>query len=155
MLNTERDNWFVNMLITLSIATSFVLVMLLKDGFMKPFVVYIDQIIVIVVVLLTIYVPIKSIKEGLRELLLFGAGTERYQRFEYLVKDTLKEYPKDHIKVFLLKVGRKFWITLYLKPMKKTIATSYIEEIKSKISQDIQVEFPVHDVELIIKNDLN
>ena len=71
MLIVEKDNWFINMLVTLSIAASFVIVILLKDGALKPITIYVDQIIVIVVVLISIPVPIKAIRDGFRELMLF------------------------------------------------------------------------------------
>ena len=72
MLGLERDNWLINMLVTLSIAASFILVILLKYGVLKPITIYIDQIIVILVVLISIAVPIKSIREVFRKLMLVG-----------------------------------------------------------------------------------
>lgn len=154
MLETEKDNWFINMLVTLSIAFSFIIVILFKDGPLKPFTVYIDQIIVIIVVLLTISVPVRSIKEGLKELLLFGADKLMYQKIRELSTETLSDLPVENIKLLIFKIGRSFWITYYIKPIKSSIDVKYPDILRGKIQNDISKYFPVSNIDIIITEDV-
>ena len=155
MLVVEKENWFINMLVTLSIAVSFILVILFKDGALKPFTIYIDQIIVIVVVLISISVPIKAIKSGFKELLLFGTDESLYNKIKDLTKVSTSSFPDKNQKLFILKTGRQYWVSLFLKPSTPTIKSSLPDELRKKIKEDLKNDFPINNVDVIITNDIS
>lgn len=154
MLTVEKDNWFINMLVTLSIAAFFVLVMLLKDGVLSPVTRYIDQIIVIVVVLASISVPLKAIRSGFKELLLFGTDESNYQTVKELTQDSLTSFPPENQKFYILKTGRKYWITVLLKPTSSTISSTLTDELRHKVRKDLERDYPNNNVDVIITNEL-
>ncbi|MCG8307811.1 MAG: cation transporter [Cytophagales bacterium] len=154
MLILEKENWLINMLVTLSIAASFVLVILLKDGVLKPVTVYIDQIIVIAVVLISIPVPIKAIRSGFKELMLFGVDRPLYNKIRELIRSATAPFPEENQKIFVVKTGRKYWISLFINPSGATIKTTLPDEIKDRIVKDLEKDFPIHNVDVIVTTDI-
>lgn len=150
MLTVEKENLLINMLVTLSIAASFILVMLMKDGVLKPYTIYIDQIIVIIVVLISLPVPFKAIRAGFKELMLFGVDQSLYNKVKSTINPSLSQIPDENQKLFILKTGRKYWISLFLKPTTPTIKSSLADELKESIQGQLENEFPINNVDVII-----
>ena len=56
--------------------------------------------------------------------------------------------------MFVLKTGRKYWISLFIKPENSTIKSTFADDIKGNIEKDINNEFPINNVDVIITNEL-
>ena len=155
MLEVEKENWFINMLVTLSIALAFILVMILKDGALKSITKYIDQIIVIIVVLVSLPVPMKAIRSGFKELMLFGADQSLYNQLKTIIDPLSKDFPSENYKLFILKTGRKYWISIFLQPTTSMVKTSLADDLKEKIKKELEHDFPINNVDVIITGDLD
>jgi len=150
LLAIESENWLVNALISSGIGISFLLVLLFKDGILKPLIPFIDQIVVILVGVLTIGVPVKAIRNGMRELLLVGP--------DQFIINNIREYlgnnlDKNVVKAWntsVLKTGRKFWITVFVDPIDKKINSDFSDNLKKKIEFAVNKEYPVNNIDIII-----
>lgn len=150
LLQIETENWMINTVITASIALSFIIVFIFKDGFLSPYVKYVDQVIVIAVGVLTIGVPLKAMSAGTRELLLTGPDEKFQTEIENLIDDVLLESAAVRRKVFVLKTGRKRWITLYLTPSIDLVPIVYSDQLKQQLTQTLSQSYGVVDVEIIL-----
>ena len=92
----------MNALISTGIGVSFLLVLIFGKGVLKPIVPYVDQIVVLVVGLISLPVPIGAIRTGLRELLLFGAGESVQQKAEDIIDNNLPAGEIKEWKVYVL-----------------------------------------------------
>jgi predicted Co/Zn/Cd cation transporter (cation efflux family) len=150
VLQIEKENWLVNALISSGIGISFLLVLLFQDGFLKPVVQYVDQIVVILVGLVTLPVPINAIRGGLRELLLISPEGE--------INDTLKNIVGYHMsntlfeqwRLYTLKTGRKYWLTVIAIPSSSTVRSSLTDELQRQMGVDISKEIPDYKLDIII-----
>ena len=154
MLDVERQNWMVNTLITTAIAVSFLIVLVFKDSFISPIIPYADQIVVILVGLLTLNVPLEAIKSGLKELLLLGTDTTSKKAIDDIMADNITEEVSSW-KTFMLKTGRKYWISVFVSPKKDQINADFGDLIKESLTPSITETFPVHNLDVIITKAVN
>ncbi len=150
LLEVEKQNWLVNALISTGIAISFLLVLIFRDGALKPIVPYVDQIVVLVVGLISLPVPLGATRNGLRELLLFGAGEAIQQKTEELIRRNL---PPDEIKdwkVYVLKTGRKYWMSLFVSPSAGTIDAGFSDRLKKNLLPAIEAVYAPCSLDILI-----
>ncbi len=150
LLQVEKDNWMINTVITASIALSFVIAFIFQDGFLSPYVKYVDQIIVIAVGILTITIPIRAMSTGTKELLLIGHDEASQNEIEGMIDEALQDEPLAKRKLYVLKTGRKRWLTLYVQPAKDVVPIDYSDRIKDKCETHLLKSISNVDVEVII-----
>lgn len=150
IVHIETENWMINTLITASITISFLAAFLLQDGFLSPYIKYMDQVVVIAVGLLTISVPIRAMNTGTKELLLSGQDEASQITIEKLIDTELKQDQIERFKAYMIKTGRKRWITVYLTPNKKNIQLTYCDKIKDRLTKAISTSYSNIDVEIIL-----
>jgi len=153
MLTVEKENWMVNAFITSGIGVSLLIVFLFQDSFIRPVIPYADQIVVIAVGIFTLGIPIRAILGGMKELLLFGAEKDSYNT----INDIVKESAGDDLlqwKTFILKTGRKYWISLFAEPGEDPVHADWGDQLKKKISPLITDSFPIHNLDIIITKEI-
>lgn len=150
LLQVETENWMINTVITGSIAVSFVIAFFFKDGFLSDYVKYVDQIIVIAVGILTIFIPIKAMLMGTRELLLIGQDDTSQKEIEDKIDEAMRGESITKRNVYVLKTGRKRWITIYLQPSGRTIPIDFSDLIKGKCERLLSESISNVDLEVII-----
>jgi predicted Co/Zn/Cd cation transporter (cation efflux family) len=154
MLALERQNWMINTLISCGIGCAFVMVYLFRNGFLEPFVPYVDQVIVIAVGLFTIYVPFAAIRTGGRELLLAGPDKELQESAEKIVNKTINKTDLRSNRLYIIKTGRKYWFTLIIDPVKEMLPASFSDQIKSSIAPELTKHFDPYHLDVIISKNI-
>ena len=150
LLEIEKQNWLVNGLISTAIGVSFLLVLIFRNGALKSIVPYVDQIVVLAVGLITLPVPIQAIRAGLKELLLFGAGESVQQNAEKIIGGYLPDNEVKQWKIYVLKTGRKYWISLFINPLQDTIPSDYTDKLSAQMAGDLKKEYGVFSLDIII-----
>lgn len=153
ILEIEMENWKVNTLITAGIAVAILTGFLLQNSFLKDYIKYADQVIVITVALISISVPIKAIKDGLSELLLFAPAEELRNKVGSMVEKEMAVFTSVNVKNFvMLKTGRKLWLSIFVFSDKPTIATNLPDQIKKQVSTSLTKDFEEFNVDVIVSN---
>ena len=150
LLEVEKQNWLVNALISTGIGISFLLVMIFREGALKPLVPYVDQIVVLVVGLISLGVPLAAIRSGLRELLLFGAGESIQQKAEEMLSRQIREEEVERWMVYVLKTGRKYWFTVFISPARETIASGFSDQLQQELTAALGKEYSPCNLDVII-----
>jgi predicted Co/Zn/Cd cation transporter (cation efflux family) len=150
LLEVEKQNWLVNAMISSGIGVSFILVLIFRDGAMKPLVPYVDQIVVLVVGLISLPVPIGAIRNGLRDLLLFGAGESVQQKAEDIISHHLPSSEINEWKVYVLKTGRKYWLSLFVNPAGDTIASDFSDKLHAVLVTALEEEYSPCNLDIVI-----
>ncbi len=150
MLQVEKQNWLVNALISSGIGVSFLLVFIFRNGALKSIVPYVDQVVVIVVGLLSLPVPLAAIRDGLKELLLLGVEDSMQNRANDIVEKGLDKIETGKWKLYVLKIGRKYWFTLFLDPAKDAIDKGYTDQLVDKLIPGLQEEFTHCNLDIVI-----
>ena len=150
LLEVEKQNWLVNALISTGIGISFLLVLIFRDGVLKPVVPYVDQIVVLIVGLISLPVPLGAIRNGLRELLLFGAGESIQQKTEEIIREKLPPGEIKEWKVYVLKTGRKYWMSLFVSPSPETIDAGFGDRLKESLLPAIEEVYSPCSLDILI-----
>jgi predicted Co/Zn/Cd cation transporter (cation efflux family) len=140
----------ITALISTGIAISFGLVLIFRDGALKPIVPYVDQVVVLVVGLISLPVPIGAIRNGLRELLLFGAGESIQQKTEDIIRRNLPPEEIKDWKVYVLKTGRKYWMSLFISPSADTIDAGFSDRLKESLLPAIEAVYAPCNLDILI-----
>lgn len=151
ILSIEKENWKVNTLITASIAVAILIGYLFQNTFLREFIKYVDQVIVILVALISISVPFKAIKEGLGDLLLFAPAEEMRNKARSLVEKQMTSFKSVTMNnMLMVKTGRKIWLSLFIYSRETNIATDLPDQIKAKVTSAMDQEFPDINVDVIV-----
>lgn len=153
ILEIEKENWKVNAMITGGIAVAILFGFLFQNSFLKDYIKYADQVIVIAVALISISVPIKAIKDGLGELLLFAPAEELRKKVGDIVQKEMTAYKSiDFKNLVMLKTGRKIWLSIFIYSQQATISTNLPDQIKENVSGSLIKEFPEVNVDVIVSD---
>lgn len=111
---------------------------------------YMDSIIAIVMALLLIREPIRSIGQGLRELVLMAPDEDTMTQIRKIVDGTLESYPYSCSFLDVIQTGRKIWVEVYLTPdrVSGTIDIRHWAAVRGKIRYALQ-QLPEKDFEQI------
>ncbi|MGL4676897.1 MAG: cation transporter [Brevinema sp.] len=140
LLAAEYEGWKINTAITAVIAFSLLGVLQLRGTSFQWLERYIDQILVIILCILTIADPIRMVVSSFKEIMLRATNSEYKQEIEFQLNQA-EEFTNNFVLkwILVLKVGRGSFVTLDLvclnQQMKLTEYISLKEKLENKIKQ--------------------
>ncbi len=151
-LKAELYMWKTDVVGSVSVSIAFLLQLLLrKVPFVESLTAYMDSAVAIILALFLIREPIDSLKNGIRELMLFAPDEETMDKIRSAVDRALDGLPYtcDFLDVIL--TGRKVWIEVYLTVDLQTslIDTRHWQKIRRYIRNELKDEFDQLYIELI------
>jgi predicted Co/Zn/Cd cation transporter (cation efflux family) len=149
ILALEVKNWYIDTLITVGIAVSLGFVLIIfKLGF-TSILPYIDPSLVIVIVLVSLPVPIKSLFLELKRLLLISP--ENYIEKEILVqiKPISKKYDFTNTSVYAVKTGRTYQMYLYTDIQKNEVTIEFLDNIRQDIRKEISKIYDRYYIDIV------
>ena len=114
LLRADAENWLVNGAISSAVLLAFVGVYLIQQTRFSHLTPYIDPILVLVVVLISISVPIRMAWKALMELLNRAPSPEVVQGVEEAVQASLKDLPVLESFVRVLQPGRTRMVSVHV-----------------------------------------
>jgi len=137
ILNVEVRNWYVDALLTAGIAISLVIATVIYRMGYVEILPYIDPIIVILLVVLSLPVPLKAFIMAVRRLLLVSSEN----RIEDEVKDCLSGVIDRHgllnMQVWGLKSGRTHYLFIYAGLKEEETRVSHLDAIRVEIFNEL------------------
>ena len=114
LITAEMDGWRMDSVISLGMAAVFFLPSFVPFPWFRPLVPYLDQIITIVLSMIMLPVPIKTVVSGIRDLILIPPEAETVQEIRTIVEGALGNHHFSKIQHEIVKTGRKLWISTYI-----------------------------------------
>jgi cation diffusion facilitator family transporter len=106
LLKADAENWLVNGAISSAVLLAFISIFLIQKTSFSTFIPYIDPLLVLSVVLLSISVPIRMAWNALMELLNRAPSSEITSQVENIVEQCIGELPVQELFVRVLQPGR-------------------------------------------------
>ncbi len=150
LIQVEEQSWMVNTIVSAAIAVSFVLVVVLQDGVLEPFVPYVDQIVVVVVCAASLPVPIAAIRSSLRDLLLFGPDEEVRTSIDAAVGSRLLDWPLERWSTEVFTMGRHLWVSLTVTPTASEIEAAFGDELRRSLLDELDSQFGPVRLDVVI-----
>jgi predicted Co/Zn/Cd cation transporter (cation efflux family) len=110
----DAKAWFVDTIISGSILIGFIVIYFAKNTFLNEYLVYVDPLLVAVIVLIVIPIPIKLLKENLREVFWLAPDAEVQQEIQQRINDAIADYDVSDVRIRLAKLGRYITLNAYI-----------------------------------------
>ena len=141
LVGAEKDQWFIDTLVSLAVFVGFVLSALLKDHpAFGPLVPYIDPLMVMMVSVFFLKTPLSQMKASLREILEMRPKGNLPMKIEKHVKDLEEKYDMRESKVRVAKVGKTLWVEIrfVLRPGSKIKTIDDQDRLREEIARYIK-----------------
>ena len=149
ILALEVKNWYVDTLITVGIAISLGLVLIVyKLGF-TAVLPYIDPSLVILIVIVSFPIPIKSLYTEIKRLLLISP--ENYIEKEVIehIAPLSERYGLIDINIYAVKTGRVYQLFIYTNLKDSTVTVERLDTIRQDIRKEISKLYQRHYTDVI------
>lgn len=114
LIQAEMQGWKIDSIISIGMAAAFFMPKFISFTWFQPLVPYLDSILTIILSMIMLPMPIKTVISGIRDLLLISPGEETIQEIRDLVEPELKGCHYSDLYYEVVKTGRKLWISVYI-----------------------------------------
>ncbi|MBT8461906.1 MAG: cation diffusion facilitator family transporter [Gemmatimonadetes bacterium] len=155
LLSVDSKNWMIDGLLSGVVAAVFVLALILGRTSFAYVVPYIDPILVIVLILGIAAVPIRTIRDGLREILAFAPEPAVQDDVQRRVEGALADVPLSASHVRMMKVGRFLYVLnqLVVSPEFKVGSVADLDAVRARIAAAMEGVEPTPVVDTLFTED--
>lgn len=132
LITTEMQGWIIDSVISLGMAAAFLLPIIVPWDWFQRLVPYLDSLFTIILSMIMLPTPVKTVITGLRDLLLICPEEETVQEIKDLVEPELKECPYSEISYEIVRTGRKLWISAYITLKKDELSVRKLKMLQSR-----------------------
>ena len=116
LIGADAENWIVNASISSAVLLTFVGLLFLEGTALEPFAPYVDPVLVLVVVTISISVPIRMAWKALMELLNRAPAPEITRQVRRTVETCIADLPVQKLFVRVLQPGRTRMVMAHVVP---------------------------------------
>lgn len=132
LIAVEMEGWKIDSVISLGMTAAFLAPVLIPFAWFQPVIPYLDQIITIVLSLIMLPVPVRTVISGIRDLILIPPEEETVQEIKDTVEPILEGYDYSEIYYDIVRTGRKLWISVYLTLEKDEISLTRFKTAQAR-----------------------
>lgn len=149
IVTMEIQEWKIDAVTSLGMTAAFFLPVFITAGWFAPLTPYLDQIIAVVLSLIMLPVPIRTVMTGLRDLSLLPPEEETIDKIKEIIVPVLDAYGYDKLYFDIVRTGRKLWISVYITFDRDEISISRFKIVQNFIIQALSKEFQDFYFELL------
>lgn len=151
----DAKNWMIDGGISSAVMFAFLGAYLIQDTGLSGIVPYTDSILVIIIVVISLPIPVKIIKENVGELLQIAPPEEMQESVRKSIDKALNDVELNDKKIRMVKVGRYFYILVHILfdedyPFDRL---SMLDDIRIKIIEHIKEVQPSLIADIIFTSD--
>ena len=114
LIQVEMEGWMMDSGVSLGMAAAFFLPAFIHVDWFQSLTPYLDQIITIILSMIMLPVPIRTVISGIRDLMLLPPEEETVQQIREIVERSLEGTGYRDIQHEIVRTGRKLWISTYI-----------------------------------------
>jgi len=137
------------------VALVFVAALLLDRSAYAHWVPYIDPVLVIVVVLAILVVPLRIVREGLREILGFAPAPDVQSEVRGRIEGAVEGIPVESLSVNMMKIGRFFYVLnqVVVSPEFRPGRVGELDAVRARIAKAMEGFEPTPIVDTVFTED--
>ncbi len=151
LLLIDAENWLINGAISSAVLLAFISIFLIKDSKAAFFIPYVDPVLVLTVVLISISVPVRMAWQSLMELINRAPSLEIRKEVENIIAHCLTDLPVEELFVRVIQPGRTRMILAHviLPPdfQLKNLAT--LDTVRTTALVELQKKHPTTTIDLV------
>ena len=132
LINMEMQGWRIDSFISLGMTVAFLLPMLIPFDWFQHVVPYLDQLITIVLSLVMIPTPIRTVITGIRDLMLIPPEEETIDDIKGTIEPIIGVYGHKNLYYDIVRTGRKLWISVYISFEKDIVSLSKFKQLQDQ-----------------------
>lgn len=132
LLTVEMEGWKIDSIISLGMTAAFLLPMLVSAWWCQPLLPYLDQLITIILSMIMLPVPIKTVITGIRDLLLISPEEETIAEIKETLEPVLSSYTYSDLTYEILRTGRRLWISAYITLEKDELSLARFKRVQAR-----------------------
>ena len=132
LINMEMQGWRIDSFISLGMTVAFLLPMLIPFDWFQHVVPYLDQLITIVLSLVMIPTPIRTVITGIRDLMLIPPEEETIDDIKETIEPIIGVYGHKNLYYDIVRTGRKLWISVYISFEKDIVSLSKFKRLQDQ-----------------------
>ena len=155
LVKADAENWLVNGAISSAVLMAFVGIWLIRDTGLAWLAPYVDPVLVVVVVMVSISVPVRMARQALMELLNRAPPAELVTHVRSRVADGLRELPVKELFVRVLQPGRTRMVLAHvvLPPDFQVGKLTRLDEQRAGVLEALRADYPVVVLDMIFTAD--
>ncbi len=136
LLSAESTQWLGDSFLTFGVMIGFGVTFLLRNTGFSTFTPYMDPLMVVIASLFFLYFPIKSLTQGVREIIFFRVDEAIAQKVrEHL--DTISVRLDAEYKMHLVKIGRELFLEVNFLTKNMRLSVEEMDKIRYEIEEGI------------------
>ena len=149
LVEAEMQGWKIDSVISLGMTAAFFLPVLIPFGFIKKASPYLDPVITIVLSMIMLPVPIKTVITGIRDLLLISPEEETITEIKKITEPIISQSHCSDLYYEVVRTGRKLWISAYITLNKDELSVHKFKELQTECIVALSEKFTDFYFELL------
>lgn len=144
LVAVDAKGWLIDTIISSALLVGFVVVFFIQETQWAIYLPYVDPALVAVLVLISLPIPIKLLKENMREVLLLAPNEDVQEEICKRLKAAIESYDITDARVRLTKMGRYIILNAYVIVPNSFQVTriNELDEIREKIKVELLQYYP-------------
>jgi cation diffusion facilitator family transporter len=144
ILVVDARNWLVDGLLSLAAATGFVFAYLIQGTSWAPALPYVDPVVVTVLVLLMFRIPLRTVRENFRQVLLVAPVREEQEDIRRRVAEGLGELRVAKTVTHMVEVGRFGYLLIHVVLPEEAASTGVgdLDAVRARIEKALEGVHP-------------
>lgn len=113
-VEVEMEGWKIDSIVSLGMTAAFFLPIIVPFPWFKSLVPYLDSLLTIILSVVMLPIPVKTVITGIRDLLLISPEEETVEGIKSLVEPIIQESGCSDCLYEIVRTGRKLWISAYI-----------------------------------------
>ena len=114
LVDVDAKGWMIDGILSAAVCLAFTLMLLLGGGEFDPYLIYVDPVLMIVLVLISLPVPFKVLRDNLREVLQMAPPEPVRSEIRQCIERAVTEQGLQEPVVRLLKTGRTMYLNVHI-----------------------------------------
>lgn len=155
LIDAECLGWEIDSIISLGMTLAFFLPRWIPFAWFQPLVPYLDPLITVVLSVIMLPAPIKTVVTALRDLMLIPPEEETVQDIKNTVDPLLADCRHTELSYEIVRTGRKLWISVYMTLDRDEISLYRLTMLQNRCIEELAKTYPEFDFELLPILDLD
>lgn len=131
-VEVEMEAWKIDSMVSLGMTAAFVLPIFVPFDWFQQLVPYLDSLLTIVLSLVMLPVPVRTVITGIRDLLLISPEEETVDEIKSLVEPIIRQSNCADCHYEIVRTGRKLWISAYITLNKDELSVRKFKMLQTR-----------------------
>ena len=155
LIDADAKSWMINAAVSSAVMLAFICIFLIQGTSLDFLIPYVDPILVVIIITISISVPIRMAYMALMELLNRAPSTEVIKEIQSAVEEKTRDLPIKNISIRIIQPGRNRYVLVHLilPPDLKIEKVSMLDDIRQETLTELEKIYKPVMLDMIFTSD--